>query len=215
LARGGDLIAFDRRAMRHGHGEALMPMIAALAPDTPPRDIDIVAASVGPGGFTGIRVGLAAAHGIALAAGARTIGVTTFAAVSASLVGPDQARPILVAIDSRRSDFYVQLIAGDGAAIAPPAAVPETDLARYVTGLIGEMPMLVAGDAAGAAAAALKGKAGADVVADSAADALGVLAACRAVWQGRATPEPLTPLYLRAPDVSFPKRRPAIAARSQ
>ena len=52
-----------------------------------PPQLEFVAAAIGPGGFTGIRVGLAAAHGIALAAGARLIGVTSFAAVDARIAG--------------------------------------------------------------------------------------------------------------------------------
>src|SRR5947208_11995899 len=61
LARGSELIAAERRAMRHGHAEALMPMTAAALGTRSPAELDVVAASVGPGGFTGIRVGLAAA----------------------------------------------------------------------------------------------------------------------------------------------------------
>ena len=64
VGRGRVVLAHERREMRHGHAEALLPMIdrvmttAGLAP----AEIDIVAVSIGPGGFTGIRAGLAAAH---------------------------------------------------------------------------------------------------------------------------------------------------------
>lgn len=215
LARGDALIARERRAMRHGHGEALLPMIAAAARDVSPAEIDIVAASVGPGGFTGIRVGLAAAQGVALAAGARPAGVTSFAAVAVRLNGGSDARPILVAIDSRRSDLYVQLIAASGDPVAPPAAILPDDLASYVAGLLRESPLRIAGDAAEAAAAALGGGFDIDVVPDSAADALGVLAAVRPVWRDGMEPAPLAPLYLRPPDVSFPKPRTAASARAR
>src|SRR5690349_183976 len=87
IARGEQLLAADRREMRHGHAEALMPMVDAAMREArlTARELDAVAVSTGPGGFTGIRIGLAAAHGIALAAGARLIGISSFAAVAAPL----------------------------------------------------------------------------------------------------------------------------------
>src|SRR5260221_927840 len=86
VTRGGAVLASERRAMRHGHGEALLPMIDRVMATAglPAARLDIVAAATGPGGFTGIRVGLAAAHGIALAIGARLIGITRFATVAAT-----------------------------------------------------------------------------------------------------------------------------------
>src|SRR6185437_8973489 len=92
-----------------------------------PAAFGAVAVSTGPGGFTGIRVGLAAAQGIALALGLPLTGVSSFAAVAALAARtPDQrtpgeqnpgGRPLLVALDSRRSDIFVQLFAGGGAAL--------------------------------------------------------------------------------------------------
>jgi tRNA threonylcarbamoyladenosine biosynthesis protein TsaB len=199
LARGDELLACERRPMRHGHGEALLSMIAAC---------------IGPGGFTGIRVGLAAAQGIALAAGASTVGVTSFAAVAATLAEPDNPRPLLVSIDSRRSDLYVQMLSA-GEPVTPPVAISLEALPAYVAGLARDAPLRIAGDAAETAAAALGARADLDIVAGSAPDALGVLATARRVWRSGCTPDPLTPLYLRSPDVSFPKPRPAILARSE
>ena len=125
ILRGSEALATEHRALRHGHAEALLPMIdrVARAAAVEPRALDIVAAAIGPGGFTGIRAGLAAAQGIALASGARLVGVTSFAAVAAMsrTRGPDWqsgpvgrarndgARALLVALDSRRDDLYVQL----------------------------------------------------------------------------------------------------------
>ena len=188
-------------------------MIAAAAGRVgiSPAEIDIVAACVGPGGFTGIRVGLAAAQGIAVAAAAQTVGITSFAAVAALADRADR-RPVLVVIDSRRSDLYVQLISG-GEPVAPPTAIAAEALPTYVAELIGAVPMHVAGDAAEAAAAALGARAGLGVVPGSAPDALGVLAAARQDLESGCEPKPLTPLYLRPPDVSSPKQRPAILAR--
>ena len=207
IGRGDATLAHERRAMRHGHAEALLPMIDRVtdAAGLAPADIEIVAVSVGPGGFTGIRAGLAAAQGLALATKAELVGVTSFAAVVAPL--PKADAPILVALDSRREDFYVQIFAGDGRPLGAPAAVLPDELAGFVAGLIGDQTLRIAGDAVESAAAALVGR-GLTVISGSAPDAVGVLAAVRRsdfVTAAR-------PLYLRPPDVSFPKARSSVGS---
>ena len=127
--RDGALRAAEYRALRHGHAEALFPMIERVMAEAglAPSQLDAVAAAIGPGGFTGIRVGLAAAHGIALAVGARLVGISSFAAVAARLaaVGDAGCETLLVALDSRRADLYVQLFARDAATpLAAPQARP-------------------------------------------------------------------------------------------
>jgi tRNA threonylcarbamoyladenosine biosynthesis protein TsaB len=203
--RDGSVLAHERIAMRHGHAEALLPMIERVMQGAgcTPTDIATVAVSVGPGGFTGIRAGLAAAHGLALARGARLAGVTSFAAVAALVPPGDGA--ILVALDSRRADLYVQLFDGLGRPTGEPTAVLPEDLA----GFAGGRALRIAGDAAEAALAALAGSGEVSVIAGSAPDALGVLAAARAA---DGDPEARA-LYLRPPDVSFPKPRPGAGPR--
>src|SRR5689334_25447264 len=95
--------------MRYGHVEALLPMIdrVVAASGVSRSALDVIAVAIGPGGFTGIRVGLGAAQGIALALGARLVGVTSFDAVAAAL--PPGRGAALIALDSRRDDLYVQL----------------------------------------------------------------------------------------------------------
>ncbi len=215
LGRGDIVLAAERRSLRHGHAEALLPMIdrVVAAAGLQPKTLDIIAAAVGPGGFTGIRVGLGAARGIALALGAQAIGVTSFAAVAALLAG-DRNHPdvLLVALDSRRDDFYVQLYDRALVPLALPQAVLPEALADYVTAAVGAVPLLVAGDSAEPAATALGRGAAVDIAAGSAPDATGVLVAA---WrQARCAPadSPLRPLYLRPPDVSLPRRREPLPA---
>ena len=64
VGRDGDVLAYERREMRHGHAEALLPMIDRVmaAAGLARAPIDLVAVSTGPGGFTGIRAGLAGAR---------------------------------------------------------------------------------------------------------------------------------------------------------
>ena len=201
------MLAAESRPLRHGHAEMLLPMIervmarAGLAP----AQLDAVAAAIGPGGFTGIRVGLAAAHGIALALGARLVGISSFAAVAARLDG-NAGSALLVALDSRRADLYVQLFATDRTrAPDAPVSVLADELAEYVASRIGAVPLLVAGDAAEAAAAALAGRIDCTIAPDSAPDAVGVAAAAMAELTSAAAAAPVRPLYLRPPDVTLRK----------
>jgi tRNA threonylcarbamoyladenosine biosynthesis protein TsaB len=234
VGRGGVVLAAERVALRHGHAELLLPMIervmdkAGLAPS----QLDTVAVAIGPGGFTGIRVGLAAAQGIALAIGARLVGVSSFAAVAARLAGPQGAQPgggpdsqpLLVALDSRRAELCVQLFARETASpLAAPQAVLADRLGEYIDGpgssLPGDAPLLIAGDAAEAAVAALGRRAAIAVAGDSAPDAEGVLAAAlRQLSFGApadAIERPVRPLYLRPPDVTLPRRPTSLATASR
>jgi tRNA threonylcarbamoyladenosine biosynthesis protein TsaB len=205
VARGETVLAHERREMRHGHAEALLPTIdrSTAAAGLMPGEIDIVAVSTGPGGFTGIRAGLAAAQGLALATGARLVGITSFAAVAALV--PAGRSAVLVTLDSRREDLYIQFFDADGDPCSEPAAVLPDDLRGVVALTIGDAPLRVAGDAAEHTAAALGGRHDVALIEQSTPDALGVLAAARARpdtsgLRARA-------LYLRPPDVSFPKTR--------
>src|SRR6266851_4347564 len=210
VARGGTMLAAEYRALRHGHAEALFPMIERVMEEAglAPSQLDAVAAAIGPGGFTGIRVGLAAAHGIALSVGARLIGISSFAAVAAGIggVGDGECESLLVALDSRRADLYVQLFGRDAASPlgAPQALLPD-HLGDYVARVtVGRL--LIAGDAAEAAAAALHGRVPCVIAADSAPDAQGVAAAALVELRSGTMAGPVRPLYLRPADVTLPKR---------
>ena len=175
-----------------------------------PGDLDGVAVATGPGGFTGIRVGLAAAHGIALAVKVPLLGVTAFEAVAARIATGSHGtgEVLLVALDSRRAELFVQLFADDPiVAIAPPAAVLPVNLADYVSAHVGNVAVAVAGDAADAANLALMDRPDARSIADSAPHAWGVLLAVRGSDELHGSTSTARPFYLRVPDVTMPKRR--------
>jgi tRNA threonylcarbamoyladenosine biosynthesis protein TsaB len=216
VGRGSAVLAAERQAMRYGHGEALLPMIdrVVMAAGLPRSALGTVAVAVGPGGFTGIRVGLGAAQGIALALGARLVGVTSFDAVAAAL--PPGRGAVLVALDSRRDDLYVQLFdRGSGVPLADPAAVLPENLAGHIRmrAVAEREPLLIAGDMVEAAAAALGGCVAVEIAEGSAADACGVLAAALRQIERAPSDDPVRPLYLRPPDVTLPKQPPPVARR--
>lgn len=193
-------IARSREVVR-GHAEALMPMLADVMAEAGLRfdALALIAVTVGPGLFTGLRVGIAAARGLALAAGVPCIGVSTFAAMAASCRrdGLDAGDETLaICIDSRRADIFVQAFDGAGTAVSTAAAVLPATLAQVLPA----GAVRVAGSAADPAQHAL-------IAAGRAARVLPVRSVCplalarfaAAAWQAGAALPP-QPLYLREPD---------------
>ena len=172
--------------------------------------LDLVAVTTGPGSFTGIRVGLAAARGIALVTRAQLIGVTCFGAVAARLAPPAYdfgARFLLIALESRRQDLYIQLFDHAQNPLGDPAPVMAAALGETLSGIIGAAPLLVAGDAAQRAAGMLSGRPGTVVVEESAPDATGVLLASLRRWRLGERGDKPAPFYLRPPDVTYSTAR--------
>jgi tRNA threonylcarbamoyladenosine biosynthesis protein TsaB len=204
---GEEVVAEERIDTMHGQAEALLPLVdkAMREAGQVPAALDLVVATVGPGSFTGIRAGIAAARGIALATGARLIGVTSFDAVAVRAARSDcwETRFLLIALESRREDLYVQFFDRHGGAIREPAAIMPFLFREAVAATIGANPLLVAGDAAQRAAAALAKRPATAVLEGSAPGAVGTLrAGLRLLRLGRAPKAP-RPLYLRFPDVTL------------
>jgi tRNA threonylcarbamoyladenosine biosynthesis protein TsaB len=200
-----DLVASETRPMTRGHAEALMPMVARVmdAARLEFSDIDRIAVTVGPGSFTGVRVGIAAARGIALAAGKPAIGLTTLAAFTAPHVATGFDGTVVPVIDARHGQVYMQIFGPGGrAAIAPRlAAIPEA-----VEAARSRAPALITGSAADLVAAQWPiGDPPPKVVAAGAPEIGWVARLGAAAQADRALPKPL---YLRPPDA-----RPQDAAR--
>ena len=213
VASGETVLGAESDTAMHGQAEKLLPMVDSVMrrAGLPASALDIIGVTVGPGSFTGIRIGLAAARGIARATGARVIGVTGFEAVAAALAGSSLgAGFILIALESRREDLYVQLFDHAHVALEDPTATMPAALNGWLTGIIGAAPLLVAGDAARRAGSTLSQRPDTMVAAGSAADAAGVLRAALCRWLLHAQSAQPVPLYLRPPDVSFSKRGPRV-----
>lgn len=133
LSDGRRLAVSQAEAMERGHAERLMPMVAAVMAEAglPLSAIDRIAATVGPGSFTGIRIAVAAARGLALALGRPAVGVGTLEALAASVAfKPDG--PVLAAVDARRGEIYAALYSRDGAEILAPFAATAADVLAAV-----------------------------------------------------------------------------------
>jgi tRNA threonylcarbamoyladenosine biosynthesis protein TsaB len=141
----GAVLAIETMLMARGHAEALMPLIARVMDQGAIEfaELDRVAVTVGPGSFTGLRVGISAARGIALAAGKPVVGVSTLAAFAAPYIAEVKAEAVIVAIDARNGNVFFQAFGVNGRTLVPPQHAPLDEALRAV-----ETPAYVTGPAA-------------------------------------------------------------------
>jgi len=193
----GGILASESIAMVRGHAEALLPMLKRVMDEAGVKfsDIDRIAVTTGPGSFTGLRVGIAAARGIALGADKPAVGLTTLSAYAAPHVAADDRLPVIAAIDARHSHVYLQVFGPGGRTSSAPRLAPLQDAVAAAA----EGPAVIVGSAA-----------------QSVADGLGAAGAPPSTVDPRPAPDiawvarlgavvaeeqaPLKPQYLRAPD---------------
>jgi tRNA threonylcarbamoyladenosine biosynthesis protein TsaB len=208
----GKLIAQESQAMKRGHAEALMPLIARVIKGAGIAfaSLDRIAVTTGPGSFTGLRVGLSAARGIALAADRPVVGLTTLAAYAAPVVTQNVEHPVISAIDARHDHVYFQVVSGNGSPLIRPRVAPiEEALGASRFGA----PHLV-----GNAAKILADRWPTDALPPFKVDAQPAPDIAWVAWLGAAvSPDtaPARPYYLRAPDAKLPSDLPQKAAQPQ
>jgi tRNA threonylcarbamoyladenosine biosynthesis protein TsaB len=189
---GERVLAARREVMARGHQERLAPMAQAVMAEAelPFAAIERIGVTVGPGSFTGLRVGVAFAKGLAAALDVPAVGIGTLEALAAQAEGLAFA-----AIDARRDQLYLQAFEDGQPLMAPDALHRDTAAARLAEICCGR-PVTLIGSGAALLQPTLPG---ARVLAAEGADARDVarLAAAR-------SPTPLKPLYLRAPDAKAP-----------
>ena len=196
----GRSVVSRRVPMARGQSEALLPMvIQALAEaNLAWADLTLIGVTVGPGTFTGVRIGLAAARGMALAGSVPLAGVTTTEAVANSVPAAERGgRTLVVAIDGKRADLFLQAFSEDLTALGQPIALLPEVAARQFPG-----PLLLAGDAVGRLFALRP-----DAVLSQASgvpDPAIVAALAEARFLGGLALPP-NPLYLRPADVTLAK----------
>jgi tRNA threonylcarbamoyl adenosine modification protein YeaZ len=193
----GGIIASETLAMTRGHAEAVMPLIARVMDlaDVEFAELDRIAVTTGPGSFTGLRVGISAARGIALAAGKRAIGLSTLGGFGAPLIAEDDSTHVVAAIDARHDNVYLQVFGAGGRTLVAPRIATLRDAVRAtMTG-----PARIIGTGANLVAAAWpKGADPPLLVDNSSAPDIGWIARLGAAASDDGSPP--KPLYLRAPD---------------
>jgi tRNA threonylcarbamoyl adenosine modification protein YeaZ len=191
------IVATETEFMNRGHAEALMPLIARVMDRARIdfRDLDRIAVTTGPGSFTGLRVGISAARGIALAAGKPAIGLTTLAGFAAPHIAENDLTPIVAAVDARHDHVYLQVFGAGGRTLVPPRIAPIREAVRAA--LAG--PARLVGSAANLIAAAWPRVDPRPALVDQrrAPDIAWIARLGAAAAEGQVPPKPL---YLRAPD---------------
>lgn len=126
------VVASESLPMERGHAEAIMPLIARVMDQAGIdfADIDRIAVTTGPGSFTGLRVGISAARGIALAAGKPAVGLSTLAGFAAPHIAEDDSSTVVAAIDARHDHVYLQVFGPGGKSIVPPRIAPLREAVR-------------------------------------------------------------------------------------
>lgn len=191
----GDSIVLLSEIVGRGHAERLMGMIEAAMGEAglKPADLDRIAVTVGPGSFTGLRVGIAAARGLALAIGKPAVGIGTLevhAEAARAIAGP---HAVLAVLAAGRGEIYGALYAADGTEREAPTAASAQVLAALVT-----PGVVIAGSGADFVLAALPMDMKPIVAHRDTTPDLAAL--CRLAIRARDPKAPPKPLYLRPPD---------------
>lgn len=180
------VLAYVSQEMTRGQGEALIPTVSKVL-DTARlsiQDMGGIAVAIGPGSFTGVRVGLSAARGMGLALGIPVYGVTNFQAIADGVL-----KPIIVTLDTKRGDYYTQGFDETGQATEQP-------IVRSAEQLKALLPFTAMGDGA----IALQAQIGCGVTEKISPSAVSI---GKIAFTRLDKPFPPEPLYLRDADVTL------------
>jgi len=206
---GATAVVAREERMARGHAEALMPMLAELMKEAKLdfAELDLIAATLGPGSFTGVRIAIAAARGLALATNAKLWGTDSLTVMAQSVLADHAGSPFAISVDAHRFMLYLGVFDSDGVQIEGPLLVTPEDAAAKISRNL---------HAAFGSGAAILAEAAADIGIEIEASRpdLQPDAAMLAVLalQSHATLPTLRPLYLRPPDAK-PQSANGVARR--
>ncbi len=198
-AEGDRLVLHVRQeTMVRGHAEALMPMVVEVLAEAglAPSELDLIAATEGPGSFTGVRIAIAAARGLALSTNAKLYGTDSLSVMAKVALegGALPNGPFAVAVDARRGMLYLGIYDETGRREGPLLVAPDD----AVSLLPGDLGLAVgSGAALLAEASARQGRHIASALPELQPSAA---ALAKMALQAGETHQALRPLYLRPPD---------------
>jgi tRNA threonylcarbamoyladenosine biosynthesis protein TsaB len=180
-----------------GHAERLIPMIGEAMEEARVAfdELDRIAVTVGPGTFTGTRIGIAAARSLALATDAPTVGVSSLAVMAGVARRTIDAETLAVVTDARRGEVYAQLFSPVQDARSEPLVLSIDNAAEL--GGRGAITFVGSGAAAVAEAAVRRGRDARAALPDLLPDAMALAHLAAGL---EASDAPLAPFYLRPPD---------------
>jgi tRNA threonylcarbamoyladenosine biosynthesis protein TsaB len=211
LFEDGTLVAEASHRVENAHGESLLPMVAALFAQTgwSAAQVERWGVGIGPGSFTGVRIAVATAKGIAIATGARLVGVTSLDAIAHGL----HADVVASVLPAGKGEVFVQARRG-GQLVLSPAHVRLDDVGATLARIVGPSgSVVVAGEGAQALDLSALGPRVTFATAPPhdlpAASVVGRLALSRDPDDTDA----LEPLYVRPPEITMPRSATGGAAR--
>jgi tRNA threonylcarbamoyladenosine biosynthesis protein TsaB len=218
------LVAEDSRRVSNAHGESLLPMVSAVFASAGwgPADVAAWGVGIGPGSFTGARIGVATVKGIAIATGAAIAGVTSLDAVAFGLEARAKDALVVSVIPGGKGELYVQARRGQDLVLPPChlrlgevaariAALEAGAVSVLVTGVLvaGEEAAQVDWSVLGGRVTLVQGPPNDWPLASS----VGRIARARLMGPaGADDTDALEPLYVRPPEITMPKVPPVRSA---
>ncbi len=209
LFEGGALLFEDERRVSNAHGESLLPMIDALFTRAgwSPKEAVRWGVGIGPGSFTGTRIGVATVKGIALATGGDVVGVTSLDAVAEGVL-PEEGEVLISLLSAMKGEIFMQI-----ASICLPTHVKIESAGEMIARVVreaGVRALVAVGEASALVDWSLV-DAKVRIVSTAPNDVPRAAAIARiAAHRSPDDVNALEPLYVRPPDISKPK--PKVAA---
>lgn len=194
-------LTIESKLMIRGHAEELIPLLSRVIAPVEKRfsSISRVAVTVGPGSYTGMRVGISAARAIARVHAIPIVGISTLSALAASLIVESKATCVASVLDARHGYYYFQLSAVTGKLLVPPAKIIETELFR----LLGNEPVDLVGQFDTAFAERVRAR-GVRLVHIKQVNMPEIIQVARLACLADASSASVKPMYLASADVKLP-----------
>ncbi len=208
LMKGDAVLAMRTEPLEKGHAEYLAPMAAEIFRDAgvKPAELDRVGVVIGPGGFAGVRVGLAFARALALVTKIDCVGVVSLQAIaSGDRTAPPAALRAPI-IDARRGQVYSALYQADGVELVAPFVASPQDAVSQLANAAQSRAISLSGNGAMLALAAAEGAhtSSQEWIVSKADQQIDPIVVAQLTMTACVSPGPPSPLYLRPPDAKPP-----------